>query len=233
MERAIQHKGLLFVCFVALRPKSTAMVIGGRSVHLTTLFPGQAWTSSWPVLRAHTFPCNWQQPFLNDSAEGRRMTVKSISWSISTKVWDRAGIELATPGSAVRLASVARHVTDCATRPGHKGLGIYTTTIVWYCMRGYIQQPSYVIAWGVIYNNHCMLLHEGLYTTTIVCYWMRGYLQQSLYAIAWGVIYNNHRMLLHEGLYTTTIVCYCSRGYIQHTLYANDLFSTITFTING
>ena len=32
----------LFVCFVALRPKSAAMVIAGRSVHLTTLFPGQA-----------------------------------------------------------------------------------------------------------------------------------------------------------------------------------------------
>ena len=31
----------LFVCFVALRPKSTAMVIAGRSVHLITLFPGQ------------------------------------------------------------------------------------------------------------------------------------------------------------------------------------------------
>ena len=30
--------GLLFVCFVALRPKSTAMVIAGRSVHLTTFF---------------------------------------------------------------------------------------------------------------------------------------------------------------------------------------------------
>ena len=28
--------------FVALRPMSTAMVIEGRSVHLTTLFPGQA-----------------------------------------------------------------------------------------------------------------------------------------------------------------------------------------------
>ena len=28
----------LFVCFVALRPKSTAMVMVGRSVHLTTLF---------------------------------------------------------------------------------------------------------------------------------------------------------------------------------------------------
>ena len=33
---------LLLVGFVALRPKSTAMVIAGRSVHLTTLFPGQA-----------------------------------------------------------------------------------------------------------------------------------------------------------------------------------------------
>ena len=31
-----------FVCFVALRPKSTAMVIAGWSVHLTTPFPGQA-----------------------------------------------------------------------------------------------------------------------------------------------------------------------------------------------
>ena len=31
----------LFV-FVALRPMSTAMVIAGRSVPLTTLFPGQA-----------------------------------------------------------------------------------------------------------------------------------------------------------------------------------------------
>ena len=28
--------------FVALRPMSTAMVIAGRSVHLSTLFPGQA-----------------------------------------------------------------------------------------------------------------------------------------------------------------------------------------------
>ena len=34
-----------FVClfvFVALRPMSATMVIAGRSVHLTTLFPGQA-----------------------------------------------------------------------------------------------------------------------------------------------------------------------------------------------
>ena len=55
---------------------------------------------------------------MNDSADGRRMSVEIISRSISTKVWDRAGIELATPGSAVSLASVARHVTNWATRLG-------------------------------------------------------------------------------------------------------------------
>ena len=38
----LMEKFCLFVCCVALRPKSTAMVIAGRSVHLTTLFPGQA-----------------------------------------------------------------------------------------------------------------------------------------------------------------------------------------------
>ena len=33
---------LFLFCFVALRPKSTAKVIAGRSVYLITLFPGQA-----------------------------------------------------------------------------------------------------------------------------------------------------------------------------------------------
>ena len=37
---AICQSESLFV-FVALRPMSTAMVIAGQSVHLTTLFPGQ------------------------------------------------------------------------------------------------------------------------------------------------------------------------------------------------
>ena len=70
---------LLFVClFLLLYVKSTAMVMAGRSVHLTALFPGQAWTSSWPVFCAHTFACNWQQSFLNNSAEGRRMTIESM-----------------------------------------------------------------------------------------------------------------------------------------------------------
>ena len=38
----VDQRSFLFVCFVALRPKSTAMVIAGRSVHLNILFPGQA-----------------------------------------------------------------------------------------------------------------------------------------------------------------------------------------------
>ena len=36
------HSLVFLFCFVALRPKSTAMVMAGQSVHLTTLFPGQA-----------------------------------------------------------------------------------------------------------------------------------------------------------------------------------------------
>ena len=38
----LEHSFVCFFVFVALRPMSTAMVIAGRSVHLTTLFPGQA-----------------------------------------------------------------------------------------------------------------------------------------------------------------------------------------------
>ena len=41
----ILNLGQWFICFVcsgALRPKSTAMVMAGGSVHLITIFPGQA-----------------------------------------------------------------------------------------------------------------------------------------------------------------------------------------------
>ena len=34
----VSNNIVCFVCFVALCPKSTAMVMAGRSVHLTTLF---------------------------------------------------------------------------------------------------------------------------------------------------------------------------------------------------
>ena len=55
---------------------------------------------------------------------------------------DRAGIELAIPGSAVRHASVARHVTDCDTRPAIVALficGLMVLTHValewlWHCL---------------------------------------------------------------------------------------------------
>ena len=46
------------------------------------------------------------------------MTVEIISRSISMKIWDWAGIEIATPGSAVRHVSAARHIMDCALQPG-------------------------------------------------------------------------------------------------------------------
>ena len=41
-SKATAPRKLLFVClFVALRPKSTAVVIAGRSVHLTHFFLGK------------------------------------------------------------------------------------------------------------------------------------------------------------------------------------------------
>ena len=107
----------MFVClFCCFKSQVNSYGHGGTVSTANHTF---SWTSlnKWlTVLRAHTFACNWQQPFLNDSAEKRRMTVEIISWSISMKVWDRAAIELATPVSAVRLASVAKHVTNCAMR---------------------------------------------------------------------------------------------------------------------
>ena len=146
----------LFVCFVALRPKSTAMVIAGRSVHLTTLFSWASLNKQLTSNRAHTFACNWQQPFMNDSAEGRRMTVEIISWSISTKVWDWAGIELPTPGSAVSFPSVTRHVTICATRPGQY-LFIFPCCYLWQvvefdCLRAAM-----------------LTLHQSSFTVDIKC----------------------------------------------------------------
>ena len=38
LAHLISSRFCLFVCFVALRPKSTAMVMAGRSVHLAALF---------------------------------------------------------------------------------------------------------------------------------------------------------------------------------------------------
>ena len=85
------------------------MVMAGRSVHLTTLFLGkleEAVNLYFVHILSFVTTCNTNP-----------MTVEIISRSISMKVWDRTGIQLATPGfttpgSAARLAYVARHVTD-------------------------------------------------------------------------------------------------------------------------
>ena len=55
---SIDTVALFFVCFVALRPKSTAMVIAGRSAHLTTLFSWASLNKQSTSNRAHTFACN-------------------------------------------------------------------------------------------------------------------------------------------------------------------------------
>ena len=47
-----------FVCLFALPPKSTAMVIAGRSVHLTTLFSWASLNKQLTSNCAHTFVCN-------------------------------------------------------------------------------------------------------------------------------------------------------------------------------
>ena len=54
----------LVFCFVALRPKSTALVIVGLSVHLTVLLPGHDWTRAQYTQtgNSHTGKCiYWNQ----------------------------------------------------------------------------------------------------------------------------------------------------------------------------
>ena len=91
----------IYICLVcSLMSQSTALVMQARSVHLTTLF-------SWPSLTKWVANTSWTyfllllKTTLLESAEGWRMAVEIISWSISTKVRDQAGINHATTGSAV------------------------------------------------------------------------------------------------------------------------------------
>ena len=53
-----EHQVLVLFVFVALRPKSTTMVIAGRSVHLTTLFSWASLNKQLTSNRAHTLACN-------------------------------------------------------------------------------------------------------------------------------------------------------------------------------
>ena len=89
----------------------------------------------WPCSPNHTFSLasltkrqisascvTNKNPSLTNESTCR--TIEIISLSISTKVWHWAGIELATPRSAVGLA------TDCATGPGKMPVfGVYCSRL--------------------------------------------------------------------------------------------------------
>ena len=107
----------LFSCFLALPTKSTAMVMAGLSVHLTTLF---SWASfikqlastscKYFCLELTTIPLEWFSR--REDYDPWKSFHNQSPRKYGTGSWP-----LATPGSAVRFASVARHVTDCAMQP--------------------------------------------------------------------------------------------------------------------
>ena len=115
---------LLFVSVDALRSRSTAEVMSGRSVIISTLFLGKPPRGRWPVLSAHPFAINWQLLFLNQRKRknGRRnnfMTKSSrkdvpdaridrdASWFPSDMTTDRATCTLSGHGWVPKMADVA------------------------------------------------------------------------------------------------------------------------------
>ena len=105
LVKLAQEKSFLLVrCFTS--QSTAANIMLGWSVHLTTLV---SWASLTKQLTSTS--CTYFRLLVTttllESVEGRRMTVEMISWSISTKVLDWAGIELMTPGSTVRHVPTA------------------------------------------------------------------------------------------------------------------------------
>ena len=87
-------------------------------------------------------------------------------------VWDWPGIELATPGSAVRHASVVRHVTDQATQPGIIKKVIFKNQCVDYDMDIKHQSACLVInpitvkSYSFLFN--CTMVGQGSNSLTIL-----------------------------------------------------------------
>ena len=75
MQKVNILASLCLFCFVALRPKSSAMVMVGRSVQLTKLFLGKL-EQAVNQYFVHILSLVTD---MNDSAERRRMTVEIIS----------------------------------------------------------------------------------------------------------------------------------------------------------
>ena len=78
------------------------------SVHLTTSLNKQLTSTSCTYVRLKLTTILLEWFSRREESDRRNYFIINLQESI-----DRTGIELATPGSAVRLASVARHVTVC------------------------------------------------------------------------------------------------------------------------
>ena len=142
MRKKCSFHGFIFYFFLGgggggrgwgITPQSTAMVMLRSSIHLTiwSCQDGQFTYYQKPrfflgkleeAVNQYFVHIHWLVTDNNPSSISwrRRMALEIISWSISTKVWGQAGIKLATPGSAVELA------TDCATGPV-----LYTIMNLW------------------------------------------------------------------------------------------------------
>ena len=72
IPRAVNYLTGCIVCLVlCLTSQSTTMIMSRRSVHLTTNFSLASLTKRLTItFCAHTFACNWQQPFLNQQKGG-------------------------------------------------------------------------------------------------------------------------------------------------------------------
>ena len=119
----------LFGWFDALRSKQL-LSCGDGQITSPHVLPEQAWLSGWPVLLVADNIPSW--------ISGRRwIAIVSISWSISTKVWNWTGIELVTHGSAVRLVTYC-HPWICSQT--HRRL-CYAAPIV---CKGFVFSPGLV-----------------------------------------------------------------------------------------
>ena len=84
-----------------------------------------------------------------------RLTIETISRSISTKVWDQAGIELTTPVSAAGLT------TNCGTGPGSELLNIITFIQGYIYMYSCLFQVCWLSVWFLLCNSSTLsCVHE-------------------------------------------------------------------------
>ena len=89
------------------------------------------------------------------------MAVEIISRSIFTKAWERARMELATPVSEVRQASVITHITDFTTWPG--GCVLYCFLILLWPVCDYGMSSPYSLTFFYLENISSAVSSLGKY----------------------------------------------------------------------